>query len=190
MKEIVILALIGALIGLVTNALAIYLLFRPYQKIGPFQGLVPSRIKELAKSVGHTVQEELISLRDLMDSIINEIDLEQLKEKIGTKIAGAISEELPSIIPKSMVANLVQVYVRKHGDELFHATVNDLLENTENRAIISSHVEEKILSFDLHRLERIVYEVSRTELHFIIWLGGALGLLIGIVQGLIVVYVL
>jgi uncharacterized membrane protein YheB (UPF0754 family) len=43
-------------------------------------------------------------------------------------------------------------------------------------------VEEKINSFDLNKLERMIREVSSSELRFIEILGGILGLIIGIFQ--------
>lgn len=49
---------------------------------------------------------------------------------------------------------------------------------------------KKILELDLARVEELVYEVARTQLQFIIWLGGVLGFIIGVIQGLLVIYVL
>ncbi|OQP03271.1 DUF445 family protein [Geobacillus sp. 44B] len=78
---------VGALIGGVTNFLAIQMLFRPYEPIYwfgkrlPFTpGLIPKRRRELAEQLGKTVVEHLLTpegirrklvARDLMDSMID-----------------------------------------------------------------------------------------------------------------------
>lgn len=190
MKTIIIMALIGGFIGYITNAVAVYLLFRPYRKIGPFQGLVPRRKAELAASIGRTIENELIDLGGIINNVVQELDLNVLKKRVGQKISHAMQEELPTLIPASLIDNLVMKYIDRRGDELFQGIILDLTENTGNLKIVSRHVEEKIMEFELEKLEKIVYDVSRTELQFIIWLGGILGLIIGIVQGILAVYVL
>ena len=68
MGKLIFLALVGALIGWLTNVIAIKLLFRPINPIGikgtPFmiQGLIPKRKGEIAKSIGDVISEELVSM--------------------------------------------------------------------------------------------------------------------------------
>nr|WP_256463998.1 DUF445 family protein [Halobacillus salinarum] len=69
---IILMVLIGALIGGVTNSLAIKMLFRPYKTIYigkyrlPFTpGLIPKRQKELAKQLGRMVVEHLLTAEGL-----------------------------------------------------------------------------------------------------------------------------
>ena len=190
MRSIIILALIGGFIGYITNAVAVYLLFRPYEKIGPFQGLIPKRKSELAKSLGRTIENELIDLSGIISGVVSELDLQKVKVQVADKISRALREELPAIVPPALIDNLVHKYIEKRGDELFQELINSLSENTGNLQVVSRHVEQKILDLDLARVEQLVYEVARTELRFIIWLGGILGFVIGLVQGLLVIYVL
>jgi len=59
----------GALSGGITNAVAISMLFRPYEpkKIGPFtfHGAIPKNKDRLARSIGKTVGERLLTPEDL-----------------------------------------------------------------------------------------------------------------------------
>ena len=190
MQIIVILALIGGFIGYMTNAVAVYLLFRPYRKIGPFQGLIPRRKAELAASLGRTIETELIDLSGIIGNVVSELDLERVKGQVADRIAQALKEELPALVPAGLIESLVHKYIERRGDELFQDLIHSLSENTANLQVVSRHVEQKILDLDLARVEALVYEVARTELRFIIWLGGLLGLVIGIVQGLLVIFVL
>lgn len=52
---------IGGLVGFATNWVAIKMLFHPRVKVFGVQGVVPSRRKELARSVGEMLEEHLIS---------------------------------------------------------------------------------------------------------------------------------
>ncbi|MCF6228527.1 MAG: DUF445 family protein [Planctomycetes bacterium] len=52
---------IGGLVGFATNWLAIKMLFHPRVKTFGIQGVVPSRRKELARSIGKVLEEHLIS---------------------------------------------------------------------------------------------------------------------------------
>ncbi|MFL8936520.1 DUF445 domain-containing protein [Rossellomorea oryzaecorticis] len=70
---------IGALIGGVTNSLAIKMLFRPYKAyyIGRFKvpftpGLIPKRREELAEQLGNMVVDHLITPESLQKKIMND----------------------------------------------------------------------------------------------------------------------
>ncbi|SIS47326.1 DUF445 domain-containing protein [Salimicrobium flavidum] len=76
---------IGALIGGVTNSLAIRMLFRPYHPvyIGKFQipftpGLIPKRQSELAKQLGEMVVEHLVTPSGLRNKLLNDTFRETL----------------------------------------------------------------------------------------------------------------
>jgi uncharacterized membrane protein YheB (UPF0754 family) len=64
---------VGAISGGVTNAVAIWMLFHPYDRrgIGPFklQGAIPKNKARLAKSIGHTVGERLLTPADLAERL-------------------------------------------------------------------------------------------------------------------------
>ena len=56
---------VGAISGGITNAVAIWMLFHPYEErgIGPFriQGAIPKNKARLARSIGKTVGERLLT---------------------------------------------------------------------------------------------------------------------------------
>lgn len=59
----------GALAGGVTNAVAIWMLFHPYQPRGPgrlkLQGAIPKNKTRLARTIGRTVGQRLLTADDL-----------------------------------------------------------------------------------------------------------------------------
>lgn len=60
---------VGALSGGITNAVAVWMLFHPYERrgVGPFkiQGAIPKNKARLAKSIGRTVGQRLLTEEDL-----------------------------------------------------------------------------------------------------------------------------
>ncbi len=93
---------IGALIGGVTNSLAIRMLFRPYKPIFLFgkrvpftPGLIPKRRSELADQLGKLVMEHLLTAesmkRKLMNSTFQEKSEEWIKEEIDCYLEKGIS---------------------------------------------------------------------------------------------------
>jgi uncharacterized membrane protein YheB (UPF0754 family) len=85
--------ILGALIGYLTNWLAVKMLFRPYypKKIGkwtlPFTpGIIPKRKSALAKAVGKAVGEELFTKDDLQKSLLGD----GVKDKVCGGIVSSI----------------------------------------------------------------------------------------------------
>lgn len=74
--NLVISIVIGAVIGYITNWLAIKMLFKPYteKRIGRFKlpftpGLIPKERDRIAKSVGDTVGRHLVTGENMMEAM-------------------------------------------------------------------------------------------------------------------------
>lgn len=199
MKELFILALIGALIGWMTNVIAIKLMFRPIEPIGlkgtrfVLQGLIPKRKKEIAKTIGDVIRDELISMETIVDKVIEDMDKKQIVDIIKVKVISVASEKMPSLIP-SMFKGLILQNIEAIIDENGEAMVVELGEKLSHRAIeaidISQMVEDQINAYNFEKIEEIVLKIAKTELKHIEILGGVIGFFIGILQGVIVLYML
>jgi len=188
-----IVALIGAVIGWITNIIAIKLIFRPLNPIKlpiinyTLQGLIPKRKEELAESIGNVVENELLSMNEIADKLIKEENLSQIVAILKTKINRIVNEKLPSLLPsafKNMISSYIDELVEKEGEVM----IKDLAQKVVDKAIeeisISDLVKEKINNFELDKIEKIILSISSKELKHIEVLGGLLGFVIGIVQGL------
>ncbi|KAK2324305.1 hypothetical protein XC50_00515, partial [Clostridioides difficile] len=82
--RILILAVIGGFIGYVTNVVAIRLIFRPIEPIKipilniEIVGLIPKRRAEIAANVGEIIQEEFLSMDEILANIITDEDKEEV----------------------------------------------------------------------------------------------------------------
>jgi len=190
--KIAILALIGAGIGWLTNVIAIKLLFRPLKPIVipiinfKIQGLIPMRRAEIAKSIGETVETELISMEEIMDEMIENADKADLINVIKVKIVAIAQEKMPSIVPsslKGMVVSYIEGMIDEEGERLFNELSEQLLHRATDKINIATFIEEKVNMFELEKIENIIVDIAKKELKHIEYLGGVIGFLIGLVQG-------
>lgn len=199
MLKLLILAVIGAVIGWMTNVIAIKLMFRPINPVGikgtPFviQGLIPKRKAEIAKSIGDVISEELISIDKIVDKLIEDMDKQQIIDMIKIKVMAVASEKMPSIIPsmfKGMILQNVEQMIDENGEQI----IIELGEQLSHKAIeainISKMVEDQINAYDFEKIEEMTMKIAKTELKHIEVLGGVIGFFIGIFQGVIVLYAL
>lgn len=95
--------LVGAGIGYLTNWIAIKMLFRPLQpmrimgkEIPALQGVIPKRHKDLAKSIGQTVGEHLLT-EDAFESIFQSAETREQVRLLVREAAKALQHEERSI---------------------------------------------------------------------------------------------
>ncbi|MDN5352192.1 MAG: hypothetical protein PWQ12_1112 [Clostridiales bacterium] len=198
MEIIALMAIIGALIGWLTNVIAIKLLFRPIEPFRlpllPFelQGLIPKRKSEIARSIGEVVEEELLSMEDVVGEIVGSIDKAAALEMIKGKVMTVVSEKMPAIIPsmfKGLILQNVEQMIDENGVEVMENMIQELGQKAIGSVDISKMVEDRILAYDLIKIEAIIIRIAKNELKHIEVLGGVLGFAIGVVQGLLVVFV-
>ena len=115
---------VGAVSGGITNAVAIWMLFHPYEewRLGPFRlhGAIPKNKARLARSIGKTVGERLLTPEDLagrlsappvrqafdqaMSGILDTV-LEQergpLREQLDPRLAAALDEAIAGLAPRA-----------------------------------------------------------------------------------------
>lgn len=190
---------IGAMIGWITNYIAIKMLFRPYKEMNflffKIQGLIPKRRSEIAVSIADTVQKELISLKD----ITNSLNADELEEKMGTVIDKILEEKLESEITKKFpmlamflsdeiinkIKSMIKTSILENKETIINMFTSYLEEKVDFKKIIVENVE----AFSLEKLEEITYSLAKRELKHIEVIGAILGGIIGIFQFAISLFV-
>jgi len=181
---------IGALIGWITNWLAVKMIFRPVKPrrfLGiKIQGLVGKRQHELAKAIGRVVGNHLVEHKDVLKSL-NKLDFSGilngvLDRGLGPKIqelrglpliGGFLTEERVRDIRNSIVQG-----VMAHKEQVLDEVEKGLAKGLDVPAL----VEKKVAAFAVEKLEKLILEVASRELRAIEVLGGVLGALIGLAQ--------
>lgn len=90
--------LIGAVIGYVTNWIAVKMMFRPLKeiKIGKFKlpftpGIIPKNRKRIAKSIAIAINDNLLTNSDLTDKLMSNDIQDSIREKVANF---AMSDEI------------------------------------------------------------------------------------------------
>lgn len=193
----ILLPLIGGVIGLVTNYIAVKMIFRPLQRrrilFVPFQGLVPRRQKDLAKSIGKVVGAHLVEHKDIVkafdklefDELLGGVLDRGLTPKIQELrslplIGGFLTEERVGDIKKAIRGSILQ-----HKQVVLDEIEKGLVKGLD----VQKMVEQKVAAFPVLKLEQLILEVAKKELQAITWWGGVLGALIGLLQVAVVWFV-
>lgn len=194
MIKILIPAFIGGIIGWITNVLAIKMLFRPVYPVRipligiDLQGLLPKRRAEIAVSIGETVEKELINIDDILKKLSNDENRNIVLTKIKMAISDSIDKKIPLLVPfiiKNSIVQYIEEQIDREAPILMEDLIFDLYEKASKEIEIGKMIEDKINQIDLIKLEEITVSIAKRELKHIEVLGGILGALIGLVQGII-----
>lgn len=194
------LPVISALIGWVTNYIAIKMLFHPRQPIhlGLFtlQGILPRRQADIAAQLGRIVATDLLSSDDLIDRLTDGHSRELYLQFVDAEADKFIRQKLYPSVPLS------RIFLRSRTiNELKSMMVQELLDSLpelikrltdpETGSLdIQQLVEERVLGFSTDRLEKLLHDVLAKEFRFIELLGAILGFIIGSLQMLWIILVL
>ena len=179
---------VAPLLGWATNYLAVRMLFRPHKppKIKYFnwlQGVIPRRREVIADKIGDTIAKQLITKEDIQ-SIVAKIDV---KNAIEGTVNDIIDRELDKlIVPIPISWNMAirrKILTKMEADiyRITEETIPSLLEEVD----IGEVVRKRINEFSNEEIEEIVTNVADKELKHIVWLGGLIGLIVGIIQTII-----
>ena len=156
---ILFMAFIGALIGSVTNFVAIRMLFRPYNPIYIFgkklpftPGLIPKRRAELAEQLGKMVVDHLLTVESIQQRILTEnfrqellqwiiAQLKQLKKSDLTVSQGL--EQLGIKDAKSKTEYFIEQFISEQINKWFDAHKKSKLEDVLPPAL-QREIENKI----------------------------------------------
>jgi uncharacterized membrane-anchored protein YjiN (DUF445 family) len=109
----------GALAGGVTNSIAVWMLFHPYEpprlwrwRIGMLQGAIPKNKGRLASSIGRTVGQKLLTAEDLSRTLAEPAFRNAFDERLGRFIGETLDARrgsLVEIMPPSLLPELKQL---------------------------------------------------------------------------------
>ena len=200
MKQLLVMILISGAIGWITNWVAIKMLFRPHREINfglfKIQGLIPKRKAEIGSGIANIIQNELISVKD----VISNIDREEFSKRLNKLIDEVLNKNLKKKV-KGKFPFLQVFFTDKVAKEIGNAIKSIIMENQEKIFdIFSNYAEEnidfeiiisdKISNFSLDKLEEIITLLAKKELKHIEVIGAILGMIIGAVQYLITLIVI
>ncbi len=141
---------IGAIIGYVTNRVAIKMLFRPLKawkvmgiRVPMTPGVIPSKRFELARNMGEVVGDHLLTGKEIGEGLQQEIFQDKLFHLIDNRIQSVLDKDLgslPSIIPSNF-----KIYFdlgSKAGLFKIKTGIHSFLAGEEFAALIQNNFDE------------------------------------------------
>ncbi|MBO9470026.1 DUF445 family protein [Endozoicomonas sp. G2_2] len=182
---------VSALVGYVTNIVAIYMMFHPLEfigvwpPVGGWQGIIPRRAAKMASISVDTITEKLIDQREIFERLDSERIAEELEgpllsliEDITNRVMlehqPVLWESLPEVVRR-------RIYRRLERDmpEVISEIMDELKDNLERMYDLKDMVITT-LTRDKELLNTIFQEVGHEEFKFIgrsgIYFGGLFGL--------------
>jgi len=185
---------IGAVIGWLTNRIAIKMLFRPHRPVRvlgmTFQGLLPRRRREFALSIAKTVERDLLTAEEIT-RFLEEVRWE---EEVERAVEGSLEKRLKDkrirLLLKAPLFGLIGREVIRQAKGVLTRTIIEkirehkgpLVEKFQESLAVEEIVTRKVEGFDMEKLESLLMELIAQELAYIEWVGAALGFLIGLAQ--------
>lgn len=121
---------IGALVGYLTNILAIWMLFNPKRKILGIQGVIPKKRQEIAEGISTVIEEEFINPSSIKDFIEKNLDMfissledfiENHNEIVIPSIKSIVGEnynKIVNLLAKNIYSYLLNIEYEKYNSSI------------------------------------------------------------------------
>ena len=170
---------LGALLGYLTNWIAITLLFRPRKNFLGIQGLLEKRKAALARNTAEIVRTYLLNTRELRRLV----DRDKARRTIERLIRRQLSL-MPRLGRRLLSRGLRELTYHYFFDSDGYVK-EEILKLALNDADLEKIMVDKISRYDIQQLESVIRRASGPEIRFIMLTGGILGFIIGLVEALL-----
>ncbi len=189
---LLIIPVISAFIGWVTNWVAIKMLFHPREPkkvLGiTFQGIFPKRQQQFAEKLGKLVSNEFLSFTDIEEKISSPENLKKvmplIEQHIDEFLRHKLSDEMPviSMFIGDKTINKMKGAFMKELELIFPQLMKQFAGNLKTELDLEHIVINKVSNFSSDKLEELLYQIMSKEFRFVEIIGAVIGFIIGIVQ--------
>lgn len=181
---------VGAFIGWITNWVAIKMLFHPRKPVKvlfiTFHGIFPKNKKRIATKLGTVVQRDLINFNDIRARLKDPETLNNFKEEIASRVDDAIRDRIEktpvlNILPEQAIQRIHKTIIQEI-DKNLPQLIDNSMGKIESKLNISEIVMKKVENFSDEKLEQLLLDITAREFKFIEVIGAILGFMIGVVQ--------
>lgn len=188
----ILIPLISAFIGWITNLIAIKMLFHPRNPIRflglTIQGIFPKRQAQFAEKLGLLVANELIHFDEIERKITSPETIQKalplIDQHVENFIQNKLKEEIPllSMFISSETMQSIKKGIVHEVEVIFPSLIGQMTGHLRTELDIQKLVTEKVKDFSSDKLESILNAIMKKEFVFVEIIGGILGFLIGLLQ--------
>ena len=148
---------LGSVSGGVTSWVAVVLIFRPYERTFGLHGAIPKNRARLAKTIGKTVGERLLTSADIVDELRRSGLREAIEAKLSDVVVDALERDrgpLRELLPPAVVGELERL-IAEAGPDAAAAY---------ERYVASEAFEEQVRSFVARSRKDVPPDETGTEI--------------------------
>ena len=186
--------IIGGIVGLGTNYLALQMIFRPlepkkYLGLVTYQGMFPSRQREIASDYGRITAREILTPANLMRIITEGEAGTRIAQVVLTKVSERVDAARPMVeaMAQTTVTDAqlgqVKMMIVARVTEQIPELQGELEAYLEKQLQVGELVESKLTSMPKMEFERLLRGIFEQDEWILIVIGGALGAGVGFLQG-------
>lgn len=193
-----VLPLFGALVGYVTNYLAIKLIFRPLQpiKLGrmTIQGMFIKRQVEVSTAYSNIVASKIISIENIFEYIIRGPGSVKLKRIVQQQIEHTLNETAGIIKPLVELSTGSRLFVHIRNIACFRfmqelpMNIRNVFGYAENALNLEEILREKMIGLSHEEFEAFLRPVFKEDEFKLIIIGAILGGIAGLLQYFVAFY--
>ena len=188
--------LVGVVVGLATNWLALQMVFRPQQPtrylgVVTYQGVFARRQAEIARDYGKIAAEQILTPRNLIRLITKGAGGERLARLISETVATRLDTEwkkveplVPVRVEPEVLARIKQLAAQRIVARIPDVTP-ELESYIERKLDVARTIEGKLAALPKAEFERVLRGLFEEDELVLIIIGGVLGGAVGLVQGLL-----
>lgn len=189
---LILIPIISAFIGWITNWVAIKMLFHPkYPKkiLGiTFHGIFPKRQVQFAEHLAKLISKELLSFEDIEEKITHPDNLKKIMPLVDEHIENFLRHKLSTSMPMismfigdKTIVQFKEIFL-KELEELFPILMKNYMGTLQQELDLEKIVVQKVSNFSSEKLEEVLQQIMSKEFKFVEIIGAVLGFLIGLLQ--------
>jgi uncharacterized membrane protein YheB (UPF0754 family) len=189
--------IVGVLVGLGTNWLAIQMIFRPmeptrYLGLVTYQGMFPKRQAEIAREFAVVAEDEIFTPANLFRVLTEGEPGTRIARLVLERVSERVDQQRPMLemlaqrpITDDQVATVKMLLVAKVTSELPHVQ-RELEPYLREQLGVARVVEERMAVMSKPEFERLLRGIFEEDELTLIIIGGVLGGAVGLLQGAVV----
>lgn len=194
--KLILIPLVSAAIGWITNKIAVWLLFNPKEPIKflfwTFQGVFPKRQDAIAARIGDLVADELLSAHSIKEQVFTDENQSSIVNFVLVRVDMYLEHEFKKEhwFLNMFMGDGTKTQMKTELERKLYDSLDDISENfhtyLEEKVNIRKLVSDRISSLDSGQVNSLMNQILKSELSFIELTGAILGFMIGLIQVLMI----
>lgn len=189
--------IVGGVVGLGTNYLAIQMIFRPmeptrYLGLVTYQGMFPSRQAEIAEDYGRITAREILTPANIIRLLTEGEASTRIARVVLTRVSDRVDAARPMVemltqtqVTDAQLATVKMMVVARVSEQIPQLQP-EIEAYLERQLQVAELIEGKLKAMPKDEFEGLLRGIFEEDEWILVAIGGALGAAVGVLQGLLV----